>query len=157
MERFPKPQDLFHILIWKSEHGKWKGKTLKKWKGNGWTFCQIHKGQDFLLQRQSVSDFQLVRGSEPHREASGVEKVLVPSLPLLLIWKRRQVLMKLPTLQHPTMVYQLACASKLAKAFFSKTIEYSLEYSIDYLLIHSQLRMNQMGAFKDGWKSWELW
>lgn len=61
--------------------------------------------------------------------------------------KRRQVLMKPPRLQHPAMVYQLAWASKLAKASFSKTIEKTPAV---------QLKINQTGAFKDGWKSCEL-
>lgn len=111
MERFPKPQDLFHILIRKSEHGKWKGKTLKNGREMDEPSVRFTREKIFYSkgsQLVTVQDFQLVRGSKPTREVSGVEKVLVPSLPLLLMRKRCQVLMKLPTLQHPTMVYQLA-------------------------------------------------
>lgn len=103
-----------------------------KMEGKWMNLLSDSKGKDFLFQRHSVSDSALPTGPRGSKtfstpdtsrwgsgsEVSGIVKVLVPSVPLLLIGKC-QVLMKLPTLQHPTMVYQLAWASKLAKAFFS--------------------------------------
>lgn len=80
------------------------------------------------IQLVTVQGFQLVRGATcwcPIVKCQESKKS----------WchQKCQVLMKLPTLQHHTMVYQLAWASKLAKAFLSKTLEYSVQILCEIL------------------------